>query len=299
MSLEDFLLAYRRFVARRGLPSVTFSDNAKTFIAAKFQLKEVYGHLAPKWKFIVPRSPWHGGWWERLVRSVKSGLKKSVGKSSLTRVELETDLLEIEACVNSRPLTFTGDTLESPNPLTPSHFIIGRSSHLSADEIRVTAKDLHGRKTLQELRLRQFWEVWTQEYLRSLPHVVLKVGSVVLVREDNLRRFQWPLAVVTQVYPGSDGVIRSVSLRTAKDVLNRAVQRLHSLELCDAGDELYGAAGGICEPIASVEASDSANPLNVSVGHTRETTASQEDPPLADSPLRVMRAGRTAPYAHL
>ncbi len=43
-----------------------------------------------------------------------------------TKVELETCLMEIEACVNSRPLTFVGDTCDSVTPLTPSHFLIGR-----------------------------------------------------------------------------------------------------------------------------------------------------------------------------
>ncbi len=38
-------------------------------------------------------------------------LTKSVGSKSLTRIELETSLHEVECCVNSRPLTFTGDGL--------------------------------------------------------------------------------------------------------------------------------------------------------------------------------------------
>ncbi|XP_064625963.1 uncharacterized protein LOC135486793 [Lineus longissimus] len=184
LSLYNFMLAFRSFVSRRGLPSVNFSDNAKTFVAAKYELVKEYRYLAPRWKFIVPRSPWHGGWWERLVRSVKSGLRKSLGTASLTRTELETLLHEIEACINSRPLTFTGDTIDSPDPLTPSHFLIGRGSHfqpeegLSSDDREVvppvTSVDLQDRLALQELRLKQFWEVWTKEYLRNLPHVVTK-----------------------------------------------------------------------------------------------------------------------------
>ncbi len=38
------------------------------------------------------------------------------------KVELETCLMEIEVCVNSRPLTFVGDTCDSVTPLTPSHW---------------------------------------------------------------------------------------------------------------------------------------------------------------------------------
>jgi hypothetical protein len=77
MILHDFLLALRRFSARRGMPSVLCSYNAKTFVGAERALLEYFGPGSPQWKFIAPRIPWWGGWWERLVGSTKSGLKKS------------------------------------------------------------------------------------------------------------------------------------------------------------------------------------------------------------------------------
>ena len=49
-----------------------------------------------------------------------------MSKDVLTKVELETILLEVEACVNSRPLTFVSDEFDSSRPLTPSHFLTGR-----------------------------------------------------------------------------------------------------------------------------------------------------------------------------
>ena len=58
---------------------------------------------------------------------------------------------------------------------------------------------------------------------------------MVLVREDNLRRLEWPLAVVTELHPGSDGVDCAVTLKTSKNTISRAVQRIHHLELCDEG----------------------------------------------------------------
>ncbi|GFR94791.1 transposon Tf2-9 polyprotein [Elysia marginata] len=76
----------------------------------------------------APLAPWWGGWWERLIRSIKSALRKSLGQTLVTRIQLETVLLEIEACVDSRPLTYVGETEQ---PLTPSHFLIGRSSALN------------------------------------------------------------------------------------------------------------------------------------------------------------------------
>ena len=173
MSLADTMLALRRFFARRGLPTILYSDNAKSFIAAQGKLISDFGPLAPRWKFIVPRSPWWGGWWERLVKSVKSSLRKSLGSKSLTRSELETVLHEVEACLNSRPLTFVGDEVDSEVPLTPAHFLgtppIGTHTQLSdlnlvEDQLTVTDKDLVVKNKVRNQLLEYFWEVWSQDY---------------------------------------------------------------------------------------------------------------------------------------
>ena len=124
LSVEDFILDLKRFEARRGMPSVIYSDNSKTFHASDNFLRKKVGKPLI-WKFSAPLAPWWGRWWERLIRLVKSALKKSLGKSLVTRSQLETVLHEIEACINSRPLTYVGETR---NPLTPSHFLLGRST---------------------------------------------------------------------------------------------------------------------------------------------------------------------------
>ncbi|XP_076037767.1 uncharacterized protein LOC143023139 [Oratosquilla oratoria] len=155
LSVPDCLLALRRFSARRGLPSVVYSDNAKTFKSVAKALQQYFSVLSPEWKFIAPRSPWWGGWWERLVRSVKSALKKCLGTRCLTKCELETTLFEVEACINSRPLTYVSDDYDAKNPLTPSHFLIGRVAgfqpHISDEHLGVVShKDLNEREHVRE-----------------------------------------------------------------------------------------------------------------------------------------------------
>ena len=79
------------------------------------------------WNFIVERAPSWGGFWERLVCSVKRPLKKVIGKSSLSVDELQTILTEIEAVINARPITYVyGDDESISNPLTPADLIYGR-----------------------------------------------------------------------------------------------------------------------------------------------------------------------------
>jgi hypothetical protein len=221
MTTEAFLLAYRRFSARRGVPSIIYSDNAKTFEASKNQLVRSYGHLSPEWKFITPRSPWWGGWWERQVRSVKSSLKKTLGKGCPSRAELETTLIEVESCINSRPRTFVGDSLDYMNPLSPSHFLLGRRAETQTliveDQQAVSQRGLVSRERVRLQLLDRFWEVWRNQYLRGLPLTVHK-----FFKSGDLH-----MGVVTELFKRKDGIVRSVMLRTAKGPRMRAIQRLH------------------------------------------------------------------------
>ena len=74
--------------------------------------------------FNVEKAPWWGGVFECLVRSTKRCLKKMVGRSRLSLDELNTVLAEVEAIINSRPLSYiSSDDLEEP--LTPSHLLTG------------------------------------------------------------------------------------------------------------------------------------------------------------------------------
>ncbi|GFX67567.1 integrase catalytic domain-containing protein [Trichonephila clavipes] len=67
----------------------------------------------------------------RLLRKTYSNskacaLRKTVGRSTLFRDELETLLIEIEGVLNSRPLTYIFSEFNESEPLTPSHMILGR-----------------------------------------------------------------------------------------------------------------------------------------------------------------------------
>ena len=74
----------------------------------------------------MERAPWWEGFWERFVRSVKSPIQKSIGKSTLTHEELSTLLTELEGLINKRALTYVYDDDESISyPLTPSDLIYG------------------------------------------------------------------------------------------------------------------------------------------------------------------------------
>ena len=240
-SQKETDLALRRFIARRGRPITIWSDNAKGFEAEKDHLMVTQGSESPEWKFIPPRAPWWGGWWERLVGSVKSALRKTLGRQHLCRRELETVLHEVESCINQRPITFVGDELDSGSVLTPAQFLLGRGSPSANCEIQPDSPS--DREQLSQLLSHQreitkeFWNVWTKEYIQNLPPYrgserekgVVK-GDVVLV-EDEGPKLNWPLAVVKDVKEGKDGKVRTVTVKLRNKEVLRPIQRLRKLEV--------------------------------------------------------------------
>ena len=133
-STQTFIRCLKRFTARRGLPHKFISDNGKTFHAADKYIKAVFRdatvkeHLAGlgcEWLFNIERAPWWGGAFERMVKSTKRCLRKMIGRAHFSFDELLTALVEIEAVINPRPLSYiTADDIEEP--LTPSHLLVGR-----------------------------------------------------------------------------------------------------------------------------------------------------------------------------
>ncbi|CAL1270294.1 unnamed protein product [Larinioides sclopetarius] len=236
MTTDTFLLAFRRFISRRGLCSVVISDNARTFKRAELEIKLIWNVLnhpdvknfyssnGIKWQYIVERAAWWGGFYERMVRTVKTALRKTLGKSCLTVEQLLTVLIEIEGMINSRPITYVGSDSEEPTALTPAHFLLGKritslpSVRLHLDSNISSRKCLIKSFNYRERLMRSFWTRWKNEYLLNLrsAHSSLvknsspfKVNDVVLIKDDHLPRNFWKLGRIIELFPGRDGKVRA------------------------------------------------------------------------------------------
>ena len=115
MTAEAFLLCFRRFTARRGVPCRVISDNSKTFKSGSrliFQVldcpevMEYFSDVRVQWVYNLEKAPWWGGMFERMIRSMKRCLKKAIGRAKLSYDELFTAVTQVEATLNSRPLTY-------------------------------------------------------------------------------------------------------------------------------------------------------------------------------------------------
>uniref|UniRef100_A0A5S6QMP9 Integrase catalytic domain-containing protein n=1 Tax=Trichuris muris TaxID=70415 RepID=A0A5S6QMP9_TRIMR len=256
MSADDFILAFRRFISRRGKPVCLQSDNFRSFKRADQEIRRLFQSDSfervkrdlskdrIKWLFISPRAPWVGGYWERLIRSVKTALKKVLGNALVNEDVLSTLLCEIEARINARPLTFVSEDVNDEEALTPFHFLIGKGyedvpMHPAKDETEMLqGRSLRKRWQLQQTLLAHLWKRWRREYVSTLNFHAKwcregrgpNIGDVVLIAEDNIPRLRWKLGRILKTHCSSDGLVRSATVKTEEGNVVRSIRRLHLVE---------------------------------------------------------------------
>ena len=249
-STESLLLALRRFVARKGLPSTFISDNFKTFKAK--EIKRFILKLKVNWKFILEKSPWWGGFYERLIGIIKRCLKKVAGKAFLNYDELTTLLIEIEQTLNTRPLTYLSDNNDD-EAVTPSHLLYGRNiarrncMYLDPEYDEQENSLLNKYKRLKMI-LSHFKKRFYDEYILALRErhqyeikktnnfPVLKINDIVLIKEDK-PRIRWRKGKIIKLLHSNDNLIRGVELITTQTSnkkvikIRRPIQMIIPLEV--------------------------------------------------------------------
>jgi hypothetical protein len=237
-------------MSRRGKCSTIYSDNGTNFVGAQRELTSYIqncdSQLASEgieWKFNPPSAPHFGGLWESAVKSTKHHLNRILKDSRLNLEELNTLLCQIEACVNSRPITPLSTDPSEPEALTPGHFLIGGPlSLLPEPNIDIgSIAHLHRWKYVQAL-MRSFWDRWHKEYLPQLQvrgrwvakRDTMCVGDVVIIKEDCTSPSNWKLGRITAVHPGKDEVVRVVTIRTSSGTeVKRPVVKLCRLPVSE------------------------------------------------------------------
>ncbi|GBP95710.1 hypothetical protein EVAR_100817_1 [Eumeta japonica] len=137
---------------------------------------------------------------------------------------MTTVLVQIEAILNSRPLSVLSSEPSELLPLTPSHFLtLTPLKTLPARDISDENVNLLQRKHIIDHVIQSFWKRWKVEYLHTLQirqkwlktGKPIQKGTVVVLKSDNSAPLDWPLGVIDDVHPGKDGVVRVVDVRTA------------------------------------------------------------------------------------
>ena len=247
LSAQQFLDCLRRYISRRGRPEVIISDNAPQFKLVKTVLDQQWNRMFRSeellrffsnegitWKYTTALAPWQGGFYERLVGLTKQGLRKGIGRKLLSWDKLLTMMTEVEAIINTRPLTYVYGDFLSGFTLTPAHFLTGNLDTVipfNTDDYEDTdfqykmdsAQELTEYWRKSQKQLNQFWEVWKQDYLLALRETLPlshresrsqilrqpKIGEIVLVKDDNVPRRTWKLAIIKEFILSRDRQIRS------------------------------------------------------------------------------------------
>ncbi|XP_055643157.1 uncharacterized protein LOC129779607 [Toxorhynchites rutilus septentrionalis] len=179
LSTKSCIACLRRFVCRRGAPLEIYSDNGRNFSGAdrvlRDQIQQIEQHLAStftntetKWLFIPPSAPHMGGSWERMVRSIKKTMASLPQNPKLDDDGLQTLIVEAEAIVNTRPLTYLPLDSAEQEALTPNHFILGSSTGVKQPVVKITTETIRTSWDLIQQRIDYFWKRWVLEYLPTL-----------------------------------------------------------------------------------------------------------------------------------
>ncbi|XP_015120520.1 uncharacterized protein LOC107043500 [Diachasma alloeum] len=138
---------------------------------------------------------------------------------------LNSVVIQIEACLNSRPICPMSDDPDDLQVLTPGHFLIGEPRQL-IPEPSIIDKNPSKRQrwNLVTQLTQQFWSRWAKECLQRYQAIYkwthreenIKVGHMVLMIDENYPPAQWPIGRVIATRPGADGLTRVATIRTAK-----------------------------------------------------------------------------------
>ena len=261
LETDSFINALRRFINRRGPVRTIRCDQGSNLVGAKNELQKTLSSMDQtrvrhfllerncdwiEFQLNVPSASHMGGVWERQIRTARNVLSILLDRcgGQLNDESLQTFMTEVEAVVNSRPLTV--ENLTSPDalePLTPNHLLTGKSSVVLPPPGEFQRADLYLRKRWRRVQhlTNEFWVRWKREFLHTLqlrqkwmgPRRNLQRGDVVIISNDNLPRNMWQIARVEEAYCDPDGYVRKVKVAVgdaALDDKGRRVKHISYLE---------------------------------------------------------------------
>ena len=239
LDTDSFINALRRFICIRGPIRHLRSDRGTNFIGAESELQKAVSEMDDeriaeflrnegcdyfKFKMNVPHASHMGGVWERQIRTVRNILASllcNMGKQ-LDDESLRTFICEVTAIINSRPLSVENINDPHSQVLTPNHLLTMKSKIVLPPPGKFIRPDLYVRRRWRRIQYlaNEFWFRWRREYLSNLQSREkwakkrrnLKVGDIVMIKDENLSRNMWRLGKIIVANTDDDGLVRKVRL---------------------------------------------------------------------------------------
>lgn len=236
LSSSSFINAFRRFTAIRGTVKQIRSDRGTNFIGAVDDLQidafkaddpEVKAFLYNRgttWLFNPPHASHMGGVWERMVgitRRVLESMLTGIMDKNLTHEILVTFLAEVSAIVNARPLVSVSSDPEDPFVLSPSILLTQKTDSIVEPFVLPDNSCLYKAQWKRVQFLAEtFWKRWRTQYLNTLQTRRkwngecrnIAPGDIVLLRDKEVGRNDWPIGRVIKVFPSADGRVRKAEI---------------------------------------------------------------------------------------
>lgn len=241
MTSSCFINALRRFTAIRGPVKELRSDCGSNFVGSVDDLNaNVINVDDPKtssylnsqgitWKFNPSHSSHMGGVWERMIgvsRRILDSLLTDLPGNALTHEVLVTFMCEVMAIVNARPLIPVSSDPDNPLVLSPSVILTQKTKSDVQTFNHINQSDMYKAqwKRVQTLA-ENFWKRWSREFLQTLQKRRkwerdvrnLQDGDVILMKDSNLPRNEWPLGLVVRAIKSDDGFVRKACVRILRD----------------------------------------------------------------------------------
>lgn len=249
MSTDAYINALRCFISIRGPVRQVRTDRGSNFIGAANEFEKAMGEggnqlkefaMKNKIEFVtnVPHASHMGGVWERQIRTARNVLNSmfSLHKASIDTSTLRTFCYEVMAIVNSRPLTsLYSDSTDLSMPLTPNQILTMKSNVVKPPPGDFDEHDIYSRKRWRQVQglAQTFWVRWKNQYIHALqerskwqntqPNV--NVGDIVLLKDEQSHRNDWPLARVVATLPSKDQLVRKVKVQLANALLDSKGKR--------------------------------------------------------------------------
>lgn len=259
LNTDSCINAIRRFLCRRGHAQHIRSDNGTNLVSAEKELREALKTLDQRhihqalmkegvqWSFNPPTASHHGGFWERLIRMVRHILHSVLRQQTLDDEGLNTVFCEVEAILNSRPITRVSEDPQDLEALTPNHILLLRTNPILPPGVFSRSDQYHRKRWRQVQYIAElFWKRWLLEYLPLLQERQkwsrqrrnFIPGDIVLMADNTAPQSSWQMGRVIEARPDTRGHVRVVKLQTKTSVFERPVSKVCLLLEGDEGSML-------------------------------------------------------------
>jgi hypothetical protein len=247
-STDSFLMALRRFMSVRGTPTRFQSDRGEQLVAAAKQVAmwdftEVVqwaGKKGIEWTLVPTGGQHFNGQAERMIGLIKQQLWRTFEGKRLSHEETITVLAEAVHKINSRPITW--NPRPEGEPLCVQDLMMGRAKPGQVEVKLEPGKKLTKRFEEVQRAQQEFWKRWIEEvFPQRLKQTKwkqerrdLKIGDIVLRKDETAAGQTYKYAKVVKVHVGSDGKVRAADVEyklPGESVFRMTTRPIHKLVL--------------------------------------------------------------------